>query len=67
MVGRFPVRAAGMCAEGRCRQDGGSPALRGAAPVKIAHVEEIRTFAFSPAPGFRLVFDGERDMPPLEA
>ena len=39
-------------------------ALRGAAPVTIARFEEIRTFAFSPASGFKLVFDGERDMPP---
>lgn len=39
-------------------------ALRDASLVAIARFEEIRTFEFSPAPGFKLVFDGERDMPP---
>ena len=38
--------------------------LRDAQPVTISRYEEFHTFECSPAAGFRLVFDGERDMPP---
>lgn len=38
-------------------------AMRHARPVRIPGHEEIATMAFSPAPGFELVFDGARDRP----